>query len=125
MLCFFIHCIFYIFVHAEGDWHFTGHTSEDLINSYSQVFPHGNRNAASHRWAQAVLEEAESLSVDEIDNLFTSFCPVSGSPLRDPDSSRHVMELPFVDTQGKKRGFVHFCCWPCVCDANDLIKVDP
>jgi len=96
-----------------------------LLNSYNQVFPHGNRNAASHRWSHAVLEEAESLSIDEIDNLFTSFCPVSGSPLRAPDATRQLMELSLSNGEGSKKGFVHFCCWPCVCDTNALIKVDP
>ena len=22
------------------------------------------------------------------------------------------------------RGFMYYCCWPCVCDTNDFIRVD-
>merc|ERR1712118_637336 len=25
---------------------------------------------------------------------------------------------------GKVQGFMHYCCWPCVCDTQDFIKVD-
>jgi len=34
--------------------------------------------------------------------------------------------LNLPDLNGvQKTGFVHFCCWPCVCDAHDWLKVDP
>merc|ERR1719478_2011144 len=33
------------------------------------------------------------------------------------------MTLPLV-TGGNITGFMYYCCWPCVCDTNDFIRVD-
>jgi len=34
------------------------------------------------------------------------------------------MTLPAVDGSQKHRGFMYYCCWPCVCDTQDFIRVD-
>jgi hypothetical protein len=48
---------------------------------------------------------------------------VSGSPVRPNDYNRYLLRLDMVN--GKKRtGAMHYCCWPCVCDTQDFIRVD-
>merc|ERR1711920_308188 len=32
--------------------------------------------------------------------------------------------LEKVDGTGRMNGFMHYCCWPCVCDTQDFIRVD-
>jgi len=103
-----------------------GLTPDEMHEHYNEIFPHHNRNAASHRWATYVLERSTEFTETEIKTLFTGFCPVSGSPLGEArvDGSRWKLILP--DLGGNEmEGFVHFCCWPCVCDAHDWLKVDP
>lgn len=100
-------------------------TQDELFDLYNEIFPHGNRNAASHRWANFVLEEATDLTVAEIEYLFGSFCPVSGSPIS-ANRPGKSWELTLPDLQGEDlTGVVNFCCEPCVCDTEDMIKVDP
>ena len=38
--------------------------------------------------------------------------------------SRYKVTLNHVDGKKSLDGFVYHCCWPCVCDAMDLIRVD-
>mmetsp|Transcript_101504 Transcript_101504/g.186123 ORF Transcript_101504/g.186123 Transcript_101504/m.186123 type:complete len:767 (-) Transcript_101504:20-2320(-) len=96
---------------------------EDLWNRYDDIFPHGNRNAASHRWASHVLERSQSMSNVTLRNLFSGFCVISGSPVQPGESKRWHLTLPKVGG-GSVSGNLHFCCWPCVCDTQDYIKVD-
>eukprot|EP01050_Picozoa_sp_SAG11_P001123 SAG11_NODE_47_length_20431_cov_7.472752_1_plen_132_part_00 len=51
-------------------------------------------------------------------------CAVSGSPVDPGNPTRYRMRLPHVDGSGKVSGFMYFCCWPCVCDSRDFIRVD-
>jgi len=98
---------------------------EDLARKYDEVFgPHGgNRNAASHLWAKYILDRSGELSHSQVDMLFSGFCAVSGSPVGPGANSRYRTSLPLVGG-GKKTGYSYHCCWPCVCDETDLIKVD-
>ena len=47
----------------------------------------------------------------------TSPAPVQGPNYRYEVTLRRVDGTPST-------GFVYHCCWPCACDAEDLIKVD-
>jgi hypothetical protein len=38
--------------------------------------------------------------------------------------TRYKMRLDRVDGTGKQVGFMYYCCWPCVCDTEDFIRVD-
>merc|ERR1711871_1376552 len=65
------------------------------------------------------------MSPEMIENLFGGFCAVSGSPVRPNDYNRYKLTLPLVGPSGGKRtGYMHYCCWPCVCDTQDFIRVD-
>lgn len=97
---------------------------EGLWEAYDTIFPSGNRNAASHRWASYVLDRAEELEGEELDTLLQGFCPVSGSPVRPRPRNRYPVTLPHSDGEGDASGYVHFCCWPCICDTIDFIAVD-
>jgi len=99
-------------------------TVVDLFGEYSRVFPHGNRNAASHLWARFLLERSEQMPHEKLSYMFSGFCAVSGSPVRPSDYNRYRVTLERADGSGKVAGFFHHCCWPCLCDAQDFIKVD-
>lgn len=112
-------------------------TIRELHDAYWQVFPRtGNRNAASHIWTTYVINKVTITphTEDEIYKLFSSFCPVSGSivtptpswnlwsGLNVKESSRpwwnpYQIELPTA-------GSVYTCCWPCICDIQEFVKVD-
>lgn len=100
-----------------------GDTVQDLWNEYRNIFKYGNRNAASHLWSTFILERSAQMSPQKLEMFFSGFCAVSGSPVRPNDYNRYLLRLDTVD--GKKRvGAMHYCCWPCVCDTQDFIRVD-
>jgi len=101
-----------------------GQTVNDLFGEYNRIFRHGNRNAASHLWARFLLERSEQMTQERLVYMFSGFCAVSGSPVRPSDYNRYKLTLDHVDGSGKVAGFMHYCCWPCVCDTQDFIKVD-
>lgn len=98
---------------------------EDLSSKYDEIFaPSNNRNAASHLWAHYILSRANSLKHEDIEKLFSWFCPVSGSPLDVPSPQSTFRTSLARIGGGTVTGFTHHCCWPCSCDMKDLIKVD-
>lgn len=94
-----------------------------LHAQYYSIFPNGNRNAASHRWSTYVLERSRTMSETTFRSLMSAFCPVSGSIVNPSDYNRWKLTLPTV-TGGNQTGIIYYCCWPCVCDTQDFIKVD-
>ena len=94
-----------------------------LHREYYNIFRYGNRNAASHLWASFLLERAPQMSLERLLHFFTGFCAVSGSPVQPGDYTRYLMTLPLV-SGGTATGFMYYCCWPCVCDTHDYIRVD-
>lgn len=97
-----------------------------LHREYGNIFKHGNRNAASHLWSTFLLERSEQMTHEKLVQMFTGFCAVSGSPIRPSDYNRYKLMLPIVGSpEGKRQqGFLHYCCWPCVCDTQDFIRTD-
>lgn len=55
--------------------------------------------------------------------MFSGFCAVSGSPVQPQDRTRYRLNLDLV-AGGKRIGYMYYCCWPCVCDTQDFIRVD-
>lgn len=99
-----------------------GTTSQDLWDEYSNIFRYGNRNAASHLWATFILERSWQMRPTTVADMFKSFCPVSGSPVR---STTVPYRVTLDSSQGSPRtGFLHYCCWPCLCDTVDFLKLD-
>ena len=96
---------------------------QDLHREYNNIFRHGNRNAASHLWSTFIFERSHGLSPSTLEMLFTGFCAVSGSPTRPSDYTRYRLTLPLV-SGGITSGYMYYCCWPCVCDTQDFIRVD-
>ena len=110
-------------VSTVGWWR--GETVQDLHAEYRNIFTQGNRNAASHLWASFILDRAHQMSESKLLLMFSGFCAVSGSPVRPSDYARYHLNLPSV-TSGNAlvSGFMYYCCWPCVCDTQDFIRVD-
>mmetsp|Transcript_23986 Transcript_23986/g.46063 ORF Transcript_23986/g.46063 Transcript_23986/m.46063 type:complete len:352 (-) Transcript_23986:140-1195(-) len=96
---------------------------DDLRDNYLHIFKSGNRNAASHLWTDFVLQRANSLPEKAVLRAFKFFCAVSGSLLPDDPRTIYKVVLPRV-TGGNVSGTVHHCCWPCICDMHDLVRVD-
>jgi len=101
-----------------------GTTVMDLHNEYYNIFPSGNRNAASHLWSRFILERSAQMTRATFETMFAGFCPVSGSPVAPTKQKRYKLTLDKVDGSGLVDGMMYFCCWPCICDTKDLIKVD-
>ncbi len=100
-----------------------GQTVRDLHREYSNIFRYGNRNAASHRWSTFLLERSQNFDAEQLAYFFSGFCAVSGSPINPSDYNRYGLTLDAADGT-KVAGHMHYCCWPCVCDTQDFIKVD-
>ena len=96
----------------------------ELHQRYSEIFRYGNRNAASHLWTSYILDRAAVTPAAQIELLFSGFCAVSGSPVYPSDYKRYRLRLKHAVTGVDEVGFMYYCCWPCVCDTWDFIKVD-
>ncbi len=96
----------------------------ELHQRYSEIFRYGNRNAASHLWTSYILDRASVTPAAQIELLFSGFCAVSGSPVYPSDYKRYRLRLKHAVTGVDEVGFMFYCCWPCVCDTWDFIKVD-
>lgn len=102
-----------------------GETVIDLHKEYHNIFKFGNRNAASHLWSSFLLDRSPQMSKEKLELMFTGYCAISGSPVRPNDYNRYKLNLELAVGNGTRRtGFLHYCCWPCVCDTQDFIKVD-
>ena len=106
-----------------------------LSAHYQQIFqdkyPHAqnNRNAAGHLWSAHILEQADQLTVRELQQLFSEFCPVSGSWI-DPQRNsffaytRQGNRLHVVEGGSSADAVaVAHCCSPCICDLQDGARV--
>uniref|UniRef100_A0A7S4PC41 Uncharacterized protein n=2 Tax=Guillardia theta TaxID=55529 RepID=A0A7S4PC41_GUITH len=63
------------------------------------------------------------MTPQQLEYMFSGFCAVSGSPVRPNDYNRYLLNLGTV-LGGSRIGYMHYCCWPCVCDTQDFIRVD-
>lgn len=128
-------------VDALSTWN--GNTVRDLHQEYYNIFRHGNRNAASHLWSSFLLERSHTMTAEKLKRMFSGFCAVSGSPVNPHDYNRYGLLLEKVPIGNKAQaqvsatsavstisrtkhmfGYMHYCCWPCVCDTQDFIKID-
>lgn len=100
-----------------------GTTPEDLWNEYYDIFPTGNRNAAAFRWSTFILERSWQMSDYTFESLAGSYCAVAAAIVREQPQTRYHLTLPVIGG-GQKSGLMHYCCWPCICDTLDFLKVD-
>mmetsp|Transcript_26331 Transcript_26331/g.60186 ORF Transcript_26331/g.60186 Transcript_26331/m.60186 type:complete len:366 (-) Transcript_26331:9-1106(-) len=96
---------------------------DDLHKEYYNIFQYGNRNAASHLWATFLLDRGYLMTEKRLSMFFSGFCAVSGSSVRPSEYNRYRLTLAKLGG-GHSTGYMHYCCWPCVCDTQDFIKVD-
>jgi len=107
--------------HLAVPW--SGTSVQHLWQEYGNIFKHGNRNAASHLWSRFLLDRSPNMPLKRFNELSGGYCAVSGSPVTPMDRTRYRITLDTV-TGGRATGIVYYCCWPCVCDTQDFIKVD-
>jgi len=104
----------------------SGLTVKELHDAYWQVFPKTyNRNSASHLWSTYVINKVWGTHTKEqIYNLFAGFCPISGSIVRPSRYSKwNDLQLQSI-FGGSMKASVNVCCWPCICDLQQFVKVD-
>jgi len=101
-----------------------GKDVQALHQEYSNIFKHGNRNAASHLWSSFLIDRAPFMSAKRFEKLSAGYCAVSGSPVTPMAQTRYKMKLKRVDGMGTQMGYMYYCCWPCVCDTEDFIRAD-
>eukprot|EP00746_Dinoflagellata_sp_MGD_P069604 gnl/MRDRNA2_/MRDRNA2_28495_c0_seq1.p1 gnl/MRDRNA2_/MRDRNA2_28495_c0~~gnl/MRDRNA2_/MRDRNA2_28495_c0_seq1.p1 ORF type:complete len:284 (-),score=55.22 gnl/MRDRNA2_/MRDRNA2_28495_c0_seq1:138-989(-) len=95
----------------------------DLHKEYYKIFKTGNRNAASHLWSSFLLDKSQEMTKKQLTYMFSGFCAVSGSIVEPLERTRYKVTLGKVGG-GKQTGYQYHCCWPCICDTQDFIKVD-
>jgi hypothetical protein len=103
-----------------------------LMNSYEKVFPTGNRNNGGFVWSNWLLSQSDQLSPERFQKFFAMFCGVSGAPLGPSEGntglSRWRLQLKDVTGNTSRSGFMYYCTgcssWPCMCDAQDFLRVD-
>jgi hypothetical protein len=100
-----------------------GEDVRDLHKEYYTIFKHGNRNAASHLWSKFLFDRSQHMTHEKFTYMASGYCAVSGSPVQPQDRTRYRLNLDKVGG-GKHRGYMYYCCWPCVCDTQDFIRVD-
>jgi len=101
----------------------TGTNVEDLWNEYYNIFPTRNRNAAAFRWSSFLLERSWQMSAVTFEHLASGYCAVAAAVVNPQDRTRYRLQLPMVGG-GVKQGLMYYCCWPCICDTLDFLKVD-
>jgi len=115
---------------AQASWKAskTGSSVRDLHREYNNIFKYGNRNAASHKWTTFLHERSTEMEASHFEHMNSGFCAVSGSPVNPVDYNRYGLTLRMVPENraagAKAFGFMHYCCWPCVCDTQDFIFID-
>ena len=90
-----------------------------MASRVTSTIPH-----RSHLWTSYILDRAAVTPAAQIELLFSGFCAVSGSPVYPSDYKRYRLRLKHAVTGVDEVGFMYYCCWPCVCDTWDFIKVD-
>lgn len=102
-------------IHAEN-----AKLHQELQNSWTNIFPTGNRNAGGPLFFNHIFEKyKKSKEFLEANKLY---CPVSGSFIR----SESIPNLISVAEKGSEKlicGKIYRCCWPCSCDVMRSVKV--
>lgn len=101
-----------------------GTTLKDLWAMYPNVIPSRNRNAAAFRWSSFLLSHSAEMPSQRFEKMFSGFCPVSAATVAPSNSTAYRLKLKAADGGGDQEGILYLCCWPAICDAVDLIKVD-
>lgn len=66
-------------------------SNHHLFMTTGNIFKYGNRNAASHLWSSFLLDRSWNFDTDTMHLMFSSYCAVSGSPVR--SCSYHILIL--------------------------------
>lgn len=120
-----LHVIFLCFL-----WYTTtgALTVSELHAKYNEVFPRTHdRTAGGHLWSTYILRHVgDEATTDEIYELFSAFCPVSGARVN-PSPYHLWKNLKIKNATNAKETVtrrVSFCCDPCPCDTEDFVRVD-
>ena len=74
-----------------------GTTPRDLHREYGRIFRKGNRNAASHLWAEFLIERSQTMEPERFEKMFQAFCAVSGSPVVSITTQKKSFAIPCCD----------------------------
>ena len=104
----------YIFASGEARY-------ESLRNSWYEIFPDGNRNAAGAKFFKYILEKEQNF--EKFKEFNKLYCAVSGSLIK-PGKKSYDIYLKDFKTNEKVCGSYYACCWPCLCDIMLYSKVN-
>ena len=91
----------------------------NLLNSWIEIFPDGNRNAAGPKFFSFALEQ--SLNIEDFLEYNKLYCAVSGSVLQ-PGGIPDLLSIYEDQTNNLICGEYYKCCWPCSCDLMKYAK---
>ena len=91
----------------------------NLLNSWIEIFPDGNRNAAGPKFFSFALEQ--SLNIEDFLEYNKLYCAVSGSVLQ-PGGTPDLLSIYEDQTNNLICGEYYKCCWPCSCDLMKYAK---
>ena len=114
LFTFLIFCQNYIFASGEAGY-------ESLRNSWYEIFPDGNRNAAGAKFFKYILEKEQNF--EKFKEFNKLYCAVSGSLIK-PGKKSYDIYLKDFKTNEKVCGNYYACCWPCLCDIMLYSKVN-
>ena len=104
----------YIFASGEAGY-------ENLRNSWYEIFPDGNRNAAGAKFFKYILEKEQNF--EKFKEFNKLYCAVSGSLIK-PGKKSYDIYLNDFKTNEKISGSYYACCWPCLCDVMLYSKIN-
>lgn len=101
----------------------SGTTVQDLWNEYYNIFPTHNRNAAAYKWSTFIFERSWQMDASTFEHLASGYCAVAASIVNPQKRTRYRLELGKIGG-GVQSGLMYYCCWPCICDTLDFLRVD-
>lgn len=114
-------------------WRWMDADIRDLHDQEAKIFTYGSQKtqtrmggdhfAAAHLWSSFLLDKSDDMTDKKLTYLFGGFCAVSANPIEPADDMRYRLTLDQVGG-GTRRGYTYYCCWPCMCDMKEFVKVD-
>jgi len=109
---------------GAGLWNGDTDDIHDLHKLKKKIFKSGDSFGAAYLWSAFLLKNSHEMTEQKLTNMFSGFCGVTGNTI-DPEAEDARFRLTLDKIGGGKRtGYMYYCCWPCVCDTRDYVKID-
>lgn len=115
--------------HGAGAGLRNGDDIDDLFGGWfhqhkMKIFKSGDSFGAAYLWSAFLLQQSHEMTDEKLTQMFSGFCAVTGNTI-DPEAGDARWRVTLDEIEGGKRtGYMYYCCWPCVCDTRDHVKID-